>query len=200
MKDYEITLTVRNNFFLTAMRKKGFWTAAALSRATGVGPSQIGKFLNLRKIPLMKDGCWLPSVERIALALECTPFDLFPPRHIDAEMSRNVGVVTMAAEEMTTLIATVQAPNPPDRLLEKTDALDTLSKALQTLPPRLEHVLRQRYGIDGEAMTLEAIAKEQGLTRERIRQMESAALRKLRHRNAGLIAGGKKLIDVDAVA
>ena len=53
---------------------------------------------------------------------------------------------------------------------------------LDTLTPREEMVLRLRYGIDdGHPRTLEEVGKEFGVTRERIRQIEAKALRKLRH-------------------
>ena len=53
---------------------------------------------------------------------------------------------------------------------------------LDTLTPREEMVLRLRYGLeDGHPRTLEEVGKEFGVTRERIRQIEAKALRKLRH-------------------
>jgi len=53
---------------------------------------------------------------------------------------------------------------------------------LDTLTPREEMVLRLRYGIDdGHPRTLEEVGKEFGVTRERIRQIEAKALRKMRH-------------------
>jgi RNA polymerase primary sigma factor len=53
---------------------------------------------------------------------------------------------------------------------------------LDTLTPREEKVLRLRYGIDdGRPRTLEEVGKEFNVTRERIRQIEAKALRKLRH-------------------
>ena len=200
MKDYEITLKVRNNFLLTAMRRKVFETAAALSRATGVSQTRIGAYLNLRDVPLLKDGHWRPCVERIAEVLDCTPFDLFPPQHIDAELPTNTGTITVSAVEMTTLIMTSQEPVQPDRMLEKADAVKTLSRALETLPPRLERITRQRFGIGCEPQTLDEIATEQGVTRERIRQMESRAVRMLGLKRAGLIVDGEQVIDLEAVA
>lgn len=59
---------------------------------------------------------------------------------------------------------------------------EQLLSVLDTLTPREEKVLRLRYGIDdGKPRTLEEVGKEFNVTRERIRQIEAKALRKLRH-------------------
>ena len=59
---------------------------------------------------------------------------------------------------------------------------EQLLSVLDTLTPREERVLRLRYGIDdGKPRTLEEVGKEFNVTRERIRQIEAKALRKLRH-------------------
>ena len=59
---------------------------------------------------------------------------------------------------------------------------EQLEEVLSTLSPREEQVLRMRFGlVDGKPHTLEEVGKEFDVTRERIRQIESKALRKLRH-------------------
>ena len=59
---------------------------------------------------------------------------------------------------------------------------EQLNKVLHTLTPREEHVLKLRFGFeDGRTRTLEEVGKEFNITRERIRQIEAKALRKLRH-------------------
>ncbi|NDJ51462.1 MAG: sigma-70 family RNA polymerase sigma factor [Chloroflexi bacterium] len=59
---------------------------------------------------------------------------------------------------------------------------ETLDELLATLSPREARVLRLRFGLDnGEAYTLEEVGAKFGLTRERIRQIEGQALRRLRH-------------------
>ena len=59
---------------------------------------------------------------------------------------------------------------------------EQLEEVLTTLTPREEQVLRMRFGLtDGKAHTLEEVGKQFDVTRERIRQIESKALRKLRH-------------------
>ena len=73
------------------------------------------------------------------------------------------------------------APAPADAA-SHTLLKEQLSDVLSTLTPREEKVLRLRFGLeDGRSRTLEEVGKEFDVTRERIRQIEAKALRKLRH-------------------
>lgn len=62
---------------------------------------------------------------------------------------------------------------------ETADFKDALSEVLAQLTPRELEVTRLRHGLDGEELTLDAIGQLQGVSRERIRQIEAVALRKL---------------------
>ena len=74
-----------------------------------------------------------------------------------------------------------EAPAPSDAATF-TLLKEQLMDVLNTLTPREEKVLRLRFGLDdGRARTLEEVGKEFNVTRERIRQIEAKALRKLRH-------------------
>ena len=74
-----------------------------------------------------------------------------------------------------------EAPAPADAA-SHTMLREQLSDVLSTLTPREEKVLRLRFGLeDGRSRTLEEVGKEFNVTRERIRQIEAKALRKLRH-------------------
>ena len=77
----------------------------------------------------------------------------------------------------TTALAPVEAASYQLLREQVTDVLDTLNE-------REARVLELRFGLeDGRSRTLEEVGKDFGVTRERIRQIEAKALRKLRHPN-----------------
>lgn len=89
-----------------------------------------------------------------------------------------------------TLIDALLSNLSEETILSDEDALSTVQKnalkeevasVLSKLTPKEERVLRLRYGFDGHERTLEEVGAEFNVTRERIRQIEGKALRKLRH-------------------
>ena len=73
------------------------------------------------------------------------------------------------------------APAPPEAATAQLRR-EEVARALGTLSERERRVLQLRFGIDdGRSRTLEEVGREFGVTRERIRQIEAKALRKLRH-------------------
>lgn len=74
-----------------------------------------------------------------------------------------------------------ETPAPSDAA-SATILREVIERELHTLTPREEHVIKLRFGLyDGRTRTLEEVGKEFDITRERIRQIEAKALRKLRH-------------------
>ena len=71
---------------------------------------------------------------------------------------------------------------PPVDAASKQLLKEQISDVLYSLTPRESRVLQLRFGLeDGRSRTLEEVGKEFNVTRERIRQIEAKALRKLRH-------------------
>ena len=74
-----------------------------------------------------------------------------------------------------------ETPAPADAAAS-TILREVIERELHTLTPREEHVIKLRFGLyDGRPRTLEEVGQEFNITRERIRQIEAKALRKLRH-------------------
>ena len=71
--------------------------------------------------------------------------------------------------------------SPPDAAALRYDTQRQVGKALGVLTPKEEHIIKKRFGIGfAKSHTLEEISEDFGVTRERIRQIEASALRKLR--------------------
>ena len=123
-----------------------------------------------------------PSAEEIAEELDM-PVDKV--REIMRVAQEPVSLETPIGEEedshLGDFIPDDDAPAPAEAA-SHTLLREQLGEVLQTLTPREEKVLRLRFGLeDGRSRTLEEVGKEFNVTRERIRQIEAKALRKLRH-------------------
>ena len=85
------------------------------------------------------------------------------------------------ASHLGDFIPDEDTPAPADAA-SATILREVIERELHTLTPREEHVIKLRFGLyDGRTRTLEEVGKEFDITRERIRQIEAKALRKLRH-------------------
>ena len=123
-----------------------------------------------------------PSAEEIAKELDMSVDKV---REILRVSQEPVSLETPIGEEedshLGDFIQDDEAPSPADAA-SHTLLKEQLGNVLSTLTPREEKVLRLRFGLeDGRSRTLEEVGKEFNVTRERIRQIEAKALRKLRH-------------------
>ncbi len=123
-----------------------------------------------------------PTAEEISAELDM-PVDKV--REIIRVAQEPVSLETPIGEEedshLGDFIQDEDAPAPAEAA-SHTLLKEQLGEVLQTLTPREEKVLRLRFGLeDGRSRTLEEVGKEFNVTRERIRQIEAKALRKLRH-------------------
>lgn len=123
-----------------------------------------------------------PTIDEIAKELE---MPVEKVREIMRVAQEPVSLETPIGEEEDTHLGDFI---PDDEVIAPADAAshmllkEQISDVLYTLTPREEKVLRLRFGLeDGRSRTLEEVGREFNVTRERIRQIEAKALRKLRH-------------------
>jgi len=127
------------------------------------------------------------------LGREATPEEIGEKMNMSVEKVREimkiaqdpVSLETPIGEEedshLGDFIQDEDTPAPADAA-SQTILREVIERELHTLTPREEHVIKLRFGLyDGRTRTLEEVGKEFDITRERIRQIEAKALRKLRH-------------------
>jgi RNA polymerase primary sigma factor len=129
-----------------------------------------------------------PTLEELASAAE---LDLHHAQEaleaVEATVSLNRPVGDDADGELGDLFAdpdVVDAVEEAERSLRDAG----IRRAVAGLPERERRVLELRFGFDGESLTLEAIGRELGLTRERVRQLEQSAFAKLTGELEGVVA------------
>ena len=136
---------------------------------------------SLEKVALLLDRP-LADVQRI-LALNEHIASLDAPLDIDV------------AHSMVEFIADDAPASDPEGSLERQQIETLVADSLHVLSERQRHVIERRYGLNGcEMSTLESLAEELGLTRERVRQIQQEALRRLReHMRCRRLDGGALL-------
>ena len=127
------------------------------------------------------------------LGRDATPEEIGEEMLLDVERVREIMKIAQEPVSLETPIGEEEDSHlgdfiPDDDVIAPADAAtftmlrEQLIEVLETLTPREQKVLRLRFGLDdGRARTLEEVGKEFEVTRERIRQIEAKALRKLRH-------------------
>ena len=138
----------------------------------------------------------LTRVSRILLqkyGREPTPAEIAAEMNISEERVREIQRIAQDPVSLETPIGEEEDSHlgdfiEDDKTVTPSDSVsttmlkETLLSVLNSLTPREEKVLRLRYGVDdGRPRTLEEVGREFNVTRERIRQIEAKALRKLRH-------------------
>ncbi len=123
-----------------------------------------------------------PTVEEVAVKVEMTPDRV---REIQRLGQEPVSLETPVGEEDDSFLGDfVEDPTAiaPATAAARALLTEAIEEALEELNERERAVVRLRFGLDdGQVRTLEEVGKEFGVTRERIRQIESKTLAKLRH-------------------
>jgi RNA polymerase primary sigma factor len=109
----------------------------------------------------------------------------------EATASLNQAIGSSEDGELGDLFGDPTAEDPAEEAAESFQRL-AVRRALAKLPERERRILELRFGFEGESATLEAIGKELGLNRERVRQLEREALAKLARELDGVV-------EIDAV-
>ena len=196
MKELHVTIKIRNNLLLQR-RTDLKLSQIELAELLGFNHASYGLLEANNKSPLsVKKGVasWSNHAVKIAEFYDVDPSELFPEAILNLKQSTAVKIINSA--EMKQLaeglyvdqLRLTDSETPEDTHFDK-ETLAALHDALQTLTPREQDVINLRFGLNGEyEHTLDEIKIHvknlftgNSVDRERIRQIEAKALRKLRN-------------------
>lgn len=152
--------------------------------------TEVGRWVNLRNPPsrgwLEKHGLELEQKVMALLGRYVTVDEMFPEEMRDDRFGRMKTRVEVTHDvPIERLIAAGVAPRllqSPVEEVEISERNSMIREVLATLTPREEKVIKMRFGLDGAGEhTLEEVSQHFGFSKERVRQIEARALRKLRH-------------------
>lgn len=183
VKDYLVTVKVRNNNILRAIKAAGGEPGGKWCSENGLSYQLVNDLINMTASPLLADGSLRTMAEKLCEAVNCLPEDLWSSEQL-YPLETNISSIEMDHSQVVALIHN----HKTHYLIDET--CGQLSKhmdiALSSLAKNEETVLRMR---NYEDMTLLEIAKHLRLSRERVRQIEAKALRKLRHPSISTVLG-----------
>jgi len=122
-----------------------------------------------------------PTAEEIAIVLDLSPIEVKRSMEIIGKhVSIDAPITESEDVSMSDLLESTDTPDPDKNLI--TDSLrKEIERTLTTLSRRESDIIRHYFGINTQALTLEEIGDELGLTRERVRQIKEKAIRRLKH-------------------
>ena len=183
---YRVRIAVRNNLLLRAIEKAGFvghGQLTAFAKSAGVSHVSLGNLVGLRDSPINLKGSFTPLANSVMEALGAAPSDLWTDAQLTMRLKRNGRDVEVSEYLLSTLrLENIEALTLPDPFTEtsKKEGVELVHEVLDTVSLRERKVMSMRFGIGCEEHTLDEISIAFGLTRERVRQIEARAIRRMK--------------------
>jgi RNA polymerase sigma factor (sigma-70 family) len=183
-EEYRLKVSVRNNLILRAIEDHGYTNLNKFSKACEVPIGGLYGLVNLKDAPITTEGEFTKPARLLMEALGACPTDLWTPEQltmrlksnsVERELSKEALQIALQSDAKSLLGIPYEGTFNAERAEIVKDVVDSLT-------PREVGILNVRFGLnDEEELTLEEAAKRFGVHRERIRQIEAKALRKMRH-------------------
>lgn len=169
-KDLDVKVTVRNARLLKAILSKHN-SVAEFAREIGRNPSHIGSLVGMKTKPYGKKG-WTQLAFDISVYLGKDMEQLWPEHMKDIKLKKSTASFEASLDE----VQQIMSNNNPAKALEH---LDVVKVAISGLTPRELKVVKM-HQIDGDGF--KDIAKDMGISGQRVSDIYEKALRKMRHR------------------
>ncbi len=180
MSEYRIDIKIRNNLILKKLNENGYKTLGEFCRKNGLmgRVNTLGRILNMQDSPLDCEGNFKVPILRLCEIINCCPENLFTESQLHAAVKSNKKTLIVNEAEMKFFLENTNEQKLLEDDYDSNKMLEVLDKTLDKLTPREKQVLEMKFY---ENMTFEQIANKFDVTKERIRQIQEVALRKLRN-------------------
>jgi len=188
VSDYRVKISVSNARIRRAMQAAGYTSVLQMCRVKNLSIGATFDLVNMKASPLNQKGEWRKCVLDLADALYCLPNDLFSERQKVLVLKSATGTKDVTEAELTRIseqhvwdnrIEDMQ-DNEGIREIAHEQTEDLLKATMDAcLTNREKMVLSARNGLLGTERSLDEVAKALDVSRERIRQIEAKAIRKL---------------------
>jgi RNA polymerase sigma factor (sigma-70 family) len=182
MSDYRVRLTVRNARLLRAIEAAGYRAGPAFAAMAGIDyGGALLPYLTLTRSPIGPDGLLRECAWDLCDYLGASPDELWSDEQLTPLRTNAVERSFSYRQVMALCSPMHDEVLDPVALAEQSEARRLLLESLDELTPRESKIIRARFGIGTSELTLDEVGDQFELSRERVRQIEMNALRKLRH-------------------
>ena len=187
-KEYLVEYRIKNALLFNKIKETKCETILEFCEKFKFSYFAISQFLNLKRTVFKKDGDLDPNAEKLLEFFQAIPDELFPARQFTQKLLENKKTFLANEEDLIQLDNFIGCEPSYDQfqieqdLVDKDQVIKRLHECLSSLTPREERIIRMRFGINGDAKTLEEISKQFGVSKTRIKNIESRALMKLQDR------------------
>lgn len=191
MKEFEVSIRLRNNLLKQRRLELGFGTARAAAAAIGVSYNVYSAFETMRFSPLGKDGDWRPLALKIAAYHGVPPEELWPSAILGVE--KNLVERQIGADEIGQLLSG-EAPLLPDEALEQAENEREVRRLVGNLPEREQKLIERFYADDAGS---EELADELGVSRGRVYDVLRNAQDRIRKQMGSRVPDDADAVETD---
>lgn len=175
-KDYRVNIKVRNNRLIEAIEESGGQLGGKWCKANNLNYTRVNDLIRLKASPLAANKIDLSTTAaKLCEVLNKSPNELWSDDLIHPLVQNDIAV-KLSAPELKQIVQYHE--NEPDKLFAISEMQDKVNDVVNDLDPREKEVIKMLFF---DEYTLEEVGERFDVTRERVRQIEARALRKLRH-------------------